>query len=75
MAKLRGGPEKKTPCILILIIHFRQWDPSFEKITKSRCSSAWISAFSFLGALNLTDYLYFYPRVWKKVHTLAKNTL
>ena len=48
-------------------------NPSFEKITKNRCSGAWINGFSFFGAWNLTGCLYFYLRLWKKVHTLAKK--
>ena len=48
-------------------------NPSFEKITKNRCSGAWINGFSSFGAWNFTGCLEFYLELCKKVHAPAKT--
>ena len=48
-------------------------NPSFEKITKNRCSGPWINGFSSFGAWNFTGCLEFYLGLCKKVHAPAKK--
>ena len=48
-------------------------NPSFKKITKNRCSCAWINGYSSFGAWNFTGCLEFYLELCKKVHAPAKT--